>query len=799
MKNIFFFFLGFFFSLNAQITLKGKITESSTGASVPEVMLFIIEKNQDFYSDANGNYSTSLPQGTYTLEIYADGYPDKSRKIVLDAHKTLNIKLSKKIVTTKDITREEKLKIQDIIITKRNKKIVNVKSPQMGVNNLDAETIKKIPAVLGEVDVVKSLTLLPGVSTSGEASGGFNVRGGGEDQNQVLQDNANLYNTTHLFGFFSVFHPDAIKDLNLYKGSIPSRFGGRIASVLDISLRKGSNKEFEIRGGIGSVSSRLTVEGPIKKDKSSFLIAGRGSYAHLFMTAAGEQNSARFVDLTARSDFKLSDKDDLSTTVYLSKDNFEIAGSFKNTYGNLLASINWKHKFNSILTSNTHLSGTNYFYGMNINLIGLDWKTNLKNLKFNYDLTHKVNNKLTLDYGLNSTYYQFNPGTIKAYGKSVVKNSQIPYKQAIENAIYINGEHELFENLTVQYGLRYSHYARLGKQSIRNYIDGAVGFNGIVYIPGKYDGSIEYKKNEIMKIYEGVEPRLAFSYLINKNNSIKASYTKTTQYIHLISNTSSATPLDIWAPSGVFIEPQRGDQISLGYFSKIDGGRYSIELESYYKRTKNRLDYVDGASLIAEQYIEEGLLPVKARSYGVELLLRKNKGDLTGWLSYTLSKAEQKSSKLFKGDKGINDGEYYNSSQDRTHDFSATLMYQWNKQWSFASNFIYQTGRPLSLANSTYTFEDLPITNFGKRNDGRLPAYHRFDVSATYVPPRKKPTKWFKIKNYEKEWVFSIYNIYNRHNYNSIAFKQNIESQKSEIIGTYIFGIIPSITFNFNF
>ncbi|TDL99722.1 MAG: hypothetical protein C4K58_00235 [Flavobacteriaceae bacterium] len=792
----FFLLSSFAFS---QITLSGKVVDSKTANIIVDPLIVVTQSDKEVKVDPSGNFSVSLPSGSYTLEVYAEGYNDQIQNLELNQDTSVSIQLVPKEEKSEQ-AKSSDLRISDIVLTKKTKK-VDIASPQMGINKLDGAQIKEMPAVLGESDVIKSLTMLPGVTTGGESSGGFNVRGGAEDQNQVMQDNAMLYNTTHLFGFFSVFHPDAVESLDLYKGSIPARYGGRIASVLDVRLKEGNQDSLRVMGGIGTVSSRIMAEGPIQKGKSSFMVAGRSSYAHLFLPLFDNPNSARFSDLTLKTDFDLSPKDHLSVNSYLSRDVFLFEESISNNYGNIVLGTNWQRKISPNLTSNAHLSYTKFFYNLELDFLGLEFNSNMSHLKADLGFRHKISPNFSLDYGLGATYYDENPGTLNPFGSnSQVVPEQFQHKLGLESALYLSAEHKVDPKLNISYGLRYSMFQRLGPFTTLDYINGPIGVGPDgKYIKGAYKGELSYGNGEVLASFDGLEPRFGLSYQFNENNSLKAAYNKSTQYIHLISNTTSSTPLDIWELSNPFVQPQRADQISLGYFSNLDKGMYSLEIESYYKRTKNRLDYIDGAQLIAEKYIEQQILPGIARSYGIEFLFRKNRGDLTGWIAYTLSRAEQKSYNLGLGDLGVGEGVYYTSNQDRTHDLTLTGMYKLNDRWRFATNFVYQTGKPFSLVNSAYYFEGIYAGNFGQRNDSRIPDYHRLDLSATYTPPGNRPTKWLHLDSYKKEWVFSIYNVYNRHNYTSINFNQNEDTLQPQIVGTYIFGIVPSVTFNFEF
>ena len=667
----------------------------------------------------------------------------------------------------------------------------------MSVSKLKSETIKKIPVVLGEVDIIKSIQLLPGVTNTGEGSAGFNVRGGAADQNLVLLDEGIIYNTSHLFGFFSVFNADAIKDVKLYKGGIPAQFGGRVSSVLDVRQKDGNSKNFELNGGIGAISSRLSAEGPVFKDKGSFLIAGRASYAHLFLQAANQDNSASFYDLNLKTNYNINSKNKLYLSGYFGRDDFNFGANFFSAYGNASGSLRWNHIFNDKLFSNLSLVYSDYDYQLDFIAFDFDWLSEIINYNIKYDLSYFKSNKLKLNFGLNSIYYDFNPGEINPTSPaSSINRLILDPKRALESGIYTSAEYKVSKKLTATFGLRFSNFNRLGGQPLFNYENNQpVVYNETlgVYEEGNVIGVTDFDTNETIERFNNLEPRLAMAYQFNDNTSVKAGYSRTAQYIHLLSNTISVTPLDVWAPSGKFIKPQLSDQYAIGYFRNFKAKTYSLEIEAYYKTVANRIDYVDGSDLIGQNTIETEILNGELRAYGLEFLFKKTKGDFTGWLAYTISRAEQRTPGGAAGGPGINNGDWYYAAHDRTHDISLTGSYQFNKKWNFGANIIYQTGRPVTFPDGQFVFEGINVPNFSSRNESRLTAYHRIDVSATYVPNKKPDNKW------KGEWVFGIYNIYNRRNAASIAFGQNRETGANEATRTAIFGIVPSVSYNFKF
>lgn len=777
-----FSFLGF---SQEKVTLSGTISGSENNETLSGVNIYFSEINDGTITNEYGFYSTSLPKGEYTVYISSLGY------------ETLTDTLSLTGNMRKDYTlKPESANLDEVIITS-NKEKINIRKPEMSVNKLPISTIKKMPVVMGEVDILKSILQLPGVTNAQEGSTGFNVRGGSVDGNLVLLDEAIVYNTSHLYGFFSVFNADVIKNLKLYKGGIPANFGGRASSVLDIYQKEGNNRKYHASGGIGAISSRLMVEGPIVKDKGSFVVAGRSSYAHLFLKLTDKPYSASFYDLNAKLNYRLNENNKVFVSGYFGNDNMKLDNLLTNNYGNAVFNFRWNHIFSNKVFSNASVIFSDYKYALKIKPAGLKWNSNIRNYNFKYDLKHYVSNNFVLSYGLNSIYYQFNPGTITPFGDEQITNPyQLSKKYAFENALYISAEHKLSEKLSVNYGLRYSNFQRLGKEEINRYANNeAVVFNPElqIYEEATPIGTTTYKKNKKIIDFENFEPRLAMAYALNNNQSIKLSYNRMSQYVHLISNTASATPLDIWAPSDQYLKPEISDQVALGYFQNFKNDQFSLEVETFYKKIKNKADYIDGADLIANDALERVLLNGEARSYGLELLVKKNTGKLTGWLAYTLSKAEQRTPGRNVDEPGINNGEWYRANFDKLHNLSLNASYQLTDKWSFGGIFTFQTGKAATFPNGKYEYQGIVISNYGARNENSLAAYHHLDLSATYTP--KPHTK----KRWKGEWAFSIYNVYNRRNAASYTFSQNSTSGLSEAKRISIFGIIPSVSYNFKF
>ncbi len=776
-----------------KFTISGTITEASSNETLIGVTIAIPELATGVTTNEYGFYSITLDQGEYQIIVSYLGFQEINEPISLNQNLKMNFELI-----------ESAEQLDEVVVTEDVERL-DVRKPQMSVNALSIATVKKIPVILGEADVIKSILLLPGVTNAGEGASGFNVRGGAADQNLILLDEAIIFNSSHLFGFFSVFNPDAIKDIKLYKGGIPARYGGRVSSVLDIFQKEGNSKKFKVNGGIGAVASRLLLEGPIVKDKAAFLIGGRGSYAHLFLPLFDLDNTAYFYDLNTKLSYNINDKNSIYLSGYFGRDVFGISDSFVNTYGNSVGNFRWNHLFSDKLFSNLSLIYSDYDYGLKLDFVGFDWNSGIENFNVKYDLKHYLNDKLQINYGINNIYYSFNPGKIEpSNSESGIVTNQLTKKYANEFAAYIAAEHKVTKDLSLGYGIRFSNFIRLGQDEINIYENNnPILFDPflLVYQEANPIGIDNLNRSGSLATFSNFEPRASLAYTINDKSSIKASYTRLAQYLHLLSNTSSPTPLDVWTPSGPFTKPQLLDQYALGYFKNFKNGDYSLETEVFYKDIQNRIDYIDGANLIANNAIETVILNGEARAYGLELLLKKNEGRFQGWFAYTLSKSEQRTpgrtSTIDNGrsnlETGINFSEWYNTPYDKTHDISIYASYEASKKWSINTNFVFQTGQPTNYPIGQFKFQNLNIPYYGLRNQERLPSYHRIDLSATLTP--KKNAK----RKRKTEWVFSIYNVYNRKNAASINFRRNADTGANEAVRTSIFGIVPAVTYNFKF
>ena len=784
MRKIIFLFLllnfNFIYTQNS-FTISGYVQDNSNNELIIGASVIVKELQIGTVTNNYGFFSLTLVEGDYDLIFQSLGFEDQSLNFSLNRNISVNIFLN------------ENVESLDEVILSKNIEDVDVELPLLSMNILSGKTIRQTPVVFGESDLLKTIQLLPGVSSAGEGASGFNVRGGAADQNLILFDEAIIYNSSHLFGLFSVFNSDAIKEVKLYKGGIPSSYGGRISSVLDVYQKDGNNQKLQANGGIGSISSRFLVEGPIQKNKSSFLLASRGSYAHLFLKLTDIENVAYFYDLNTKSNFVINDKNKIFVSGYFGRDVFKLQDTFSNTYGNSTFNFRWNHLINEKTFSNTSVIYSNYYYGLKLDFGGFDWNSSIKNLNLKFDIKNYFSNEFQFNYGLNIIYFDFNPGEISPLTpNSGINYSKLNSKYAVESSAYFDIINKISPNLSVRYGLRFNQFLRLRQQGLQSYInDDPLDFdeNLKIYNPANPLIYSFDNNSSVFKTFNNVEPRINVSYSF-KDQSLKASYNRLNQYLHLISNTSSPTPLDIWVPSGPYLKPQKLDQFALGFYKNAKSLRFESEL--FYKKIKNKLDYVDGADLVGNDNIETVVIAGDARAFGIEFLLKKISGRHKYWIAYTLSKSEQKTPGRNSIETGINFSKWYNTPYDKTHDLSINSEYKINDKLKLVGNFIYQTGQPTNYPNSQYNYMNLNIPNFGERNSSRLPHYHRLDINLTLKPKKNN-------RKIESTWVFGIYNLYNRDNANSIIFRRNNETLKNEAVQISIFGIVPSVTYNFKF
>ena len=757
------------FSQN-KFTISGTIKDSTTGESIIGASVSIAElKETGTVSNAYGFYSLTIPTGKYTVTTQVIGYSAQSVQVNLLQNTIINFNLSSRSTSLKEV------------VIGAEKKNDNITNPEMGVEKLDVKQIAAIPVLFGEKDILKTLQLLPGIESAGDGNSGFYVRGGGSDQNLILLDEAPVYDASHLLGFFSVFNSDAIKDVTVYKGDEPAQYGGRLSSVLDIKMNDGNDQNYIISGGIGLIASRISIEGPIVKHKGSFIICARRTYADLFLKLSSDSNlnqsSLYFYDINIKANYELGKKDHLYLSGYFGKDVLGFGNTFSINWGNTTGTLRWNHLFSDKLFSNASFIVSNYTDNIGINFSGtsIGIVSRIQDYGFKYDFQYYMSDVSTLNFGLNSTYHQIVPGEIVAENNSQVSTLNLTDDYSWENSLYLSNILKPTSSFSLEYGVRLTAFSVLGPGDFYNYNTAT----------GQTLDTTVYKSGQFVKTYINPEPRISASYTLNKVSSIKASYARNTQNIHLLNNTTTENPTDQWIPSTNYIQPEISDQVSLGYFRNFVDNTYEFSIEGYYKQVQNLLDYRDNAQLEYNENIESQLLFGQGRAYGVELFLKKKYGKFNGWIGYTLSSAQQQIA-------GVNNGSWYNSPQDRPNDLSVVGIYQASKKWSFSATFVYYTGNPVTFPSGKYDVDGNVYFYYTSRNGYRMPPYSRLDIGAT-VQCKKR-------KNFEANWTFSIYNVYDRWNAYTITFQQNPNNtSETQAIQTTLFGIIPSVTYNFKF
>jgi len=779
------------FDLQAQakFTISGYIKDASNGEALIGAAVYIKELGTGNATNEYGFYSITISAGTYTVSYSYVGYQVSAQTVQLDKPVELNVEL-----------KAESEELEEVVVTAELEQ-ANAKNAEMSTNKMEIKTLLKLPPLFGEVDVLRSIQLLPGVSTVGEGASGFNVRGGSVGQNLILLDEAPVYNSSHLFGFFSVFNPDAVKDVKLYKGAIPAHYGGRLASILDVRMKEGNNKKTEVTGGIGTVFSRLAVEGPILKDKASFIIAARRSYidvlAKPFVPLLKDGGALNFYDLTLKANYKINQKNQVYLSGYFGRDNFRFDKRQGFNWGNTTSTIRWNHLYNDRLFSNVTLVYSNYDYKLQFgkdNRNNFSWKSSISNFIFRPQFTYFINSKNELNFGADAIYYTFTPADAVGVTNGKAVDVSLDKKYNLETALHIGNKQTLNDVLSVDYGIRFSNFQYFGPGSAYTYNDTVPGLRRTP------TGEIKYKKGQSIANYSNWEPRFSFKIQSSETSSIKGSYNRMVQYLHLISNTTASNPLDVWTPTSNNIKPEIGDQFTLGYFKDVGSQhQYEVSVEGYLRYTKNQIDYIDGADLLINRYLEGDLLSGKGRAYGVETYLQKKTGKITGWVSYTLGRTELKVD-------GINNNEWYKARYNQTHNLKVVAFYDINARWSVSTNFVFSSGTPTTFPTSRYVQQGIvvPYNANNARNNVTIPSYHRLDISFK-LEGRKVSKKGVARKNTDN-WVFSVYNVYARKNPFSIYFSQeDVRTTSGETIKTHatklsIIGtLIPSISYNFKF
>lgn len=765
------------FSYAQRYTISGNIKDASTGEEIVGASVTIKGQTVGTVTNVYGYYSLTLPQGNYTILYKCLGFMDEEREVKLEKNVTLNVELK-----TRDV------KLKEVEVTARAKDD-NIQEKRIGTVTMDIQTVKSLPAFMGEVDVLKSIQLMPGIQTAGEGSAGFNVRGGTTDQNLILLDEATVYNASHLFNFFSVFNSDAIKDIDVYKAGIPARYGGRLSSLLDVRMKDGNSKRFSASGGVGLISSRLTLEGPIVKEKGSFIVSGRRTYGDLFLKLSSDPsisgNRLYFYDFNLKGNYRINENNRIYLSGYYGRDVLAFEKLFGFDWGNATQTLRWNHLFNKKLFSNVTAIFSDFNYGIAIDFNetqNFKITSKIRDYGLKADLTYYPNPYNSIYFGANSTYHIFRPSDVNPIrSTSIVNKTSLDPKYALETAYYVDHEWKPSELFRLRYGVRYVMFNNLGPS--KEYLYAADGKT--------VKDTAKYGSNELIKTWDGFEPRISASYSFNEFSSVKASFDKTQQFIHQTSNTASTLPTDLWIPSGLYVAPQIGYQYSLGYFREIKR-EYEASVEGYYKDMRNQIDFKDNARLILNDKIDRELLVGKGWSYGAEFMVKKNSEILSGWLSYTWSKTQRQI-------PGINNGNPYFPVNDRRHNFNIVANYKFKERYTLSSTWVYYTGKPASFPSGTYEYDGNILPLYTERNGYRLPDYHRMDLSFTIDAKKKEGSK------FESSWNFSIYNVYSRFNVYSIVFSQKTDTKGNPIGAPVAQEValfarpIPSVTWNFKF
>lgn len=749
-----------------KFTLSGHVKDASSGEELIGATIYIEELKTGGVTNVYGFYSLTIPKGIYHVRYSYIGF--ESATLTIDLHKSQIQNIEMKVLEST---------LNEVII-KGQADNEDIRSAEMGVVKMDIKEIKKIPVLFGEQDIIKTLTLMPGVSSGGEGKGGFYVRGGNTDQNLILLDEAPVYNANHLMGFFSVFNSDALKDIKLYKAGIPAQFGGRLSSVLDIHMKEGNSKKYTVSGGLGLISSRLTIEGPIVQDKGSFIVSGRRTYADLLLGLVDKDFSGVdlfFYDLNAKANYRIGDKDRIFISGYFGRDKLG-TDNFGFNWGNTTGTLRWNHIFTNRLFSNTSFIYSSYDYEININMSNSDFQitSGIEDYHLKQDFSFFANPNNTIKFGFDVIYHTFKPGELTSEGETETNNIIIDKKHAFESGLYLSNEQKIGSRIMIDYGVRLSMFNEVGPGTIYQYDN-----------VGNITNEQEYTDLELIKTYWVPEPRFSMSYLLNEQSSVKASYQRNAQYIHLLSASTSDNPTDVWLPSSSLIKPEKADQYSVGYFRNFMDNIFEASIEVYYKNMYDLVDYQDGADVLLNEHVEADLVFGHGRSYGIEMLLKKRLGKFTGWIGYTLSKTERQFD-------DINNGNWFSARQDRTNDVSIVGMYDISNKISVSATWIYYTGDAVTMPSGQYTIDGNIVPLYTERNGYRMPDYHRLDLSLTL--------KGKQTKKFQSSWNFSIYNAYARENAYSISFQESETIPGTmEAVQFSLFSIIPSVTWNFKF
>jgi len=770
----------------AQVRLSGYVRSEASGEVIRYAQVSADGQAVRVESNQDGFFVLALPRGEHVIRIRAVGYTPSVTALVVEQSLTRDFSL-----------RPMPFELEEISVAgDRDSSDADPGSIEMSTTRLDLKTIKLVPVVMGELDPIRTLTLLPGVTTLSDFSTGFSVRGGSADQNLILLDESTIYNPAHVFGFFSVFNGDAIDDVKLYKGAIPARFGGRLSSVLDVRQREGNAREFEGAATVGLLSSRLSLEGPLPGRSGSYLVAGRRTYADLFLKLSSDpdlnQNVAYFYDLNVKGNLRLGTTGALLASGYFGRDRFKVAERFSAGWGNAAGTLRWNQAFGNRLFSKVTFTVSDYDYGLEFLGIGRDlaWSSRIGGMDLKVGQTFHVANGNLLEFGGELVGHDIQPGSIRPVGDSPVLPIDLQPRTGLAPALHASHEIDLSPRVSVRYGLRWAGFRRTGPGTIYRYADDRpVRYDPILgrYERGVVVDSTRYPDGGAISSFGGLEPRISLRVGVSDRASLKASYARTRQFLHLVSNTNSPTPVDIWEPVGPYLEPQVSDQVALGYATNWGGEAYELSVEGYYKRLTRVTDFIPGADLALNDRLETEMLQGDGRAVGFELYARKRTGKLTGWVSYTLSRSERRVRGSGPADPGINGGRYYPSPYDKTHDLSIVAFLPLSRRGTVGGTFVAASGLPATYPVSRYQYGGLQVIEYGDRNAARLPAYHRLDLTFTRSTGRS-------------QLQLGLFNLYNRFNAQSISFQQAEDNPLLvEAVQTSIFGIVPSISYTFRF
>lgn len=760
-------------------TVSGYIKDKSNGEELIGVTVYVNELQTGTVTNVYGFYSLTLSPGTYHLQFSYIGFTTQVKEITLTSNIELNMNLAPEV-----------MEMEEIVVT-AERDDANVTSLQMSKREINIDQVRKLPAVMGEVDIIKNVQMQPGVISAGEGTSSYFVRGGSADQNLILIDEAPIYDPSHLFGLFSVFNADVIKESELYRGGIPSRFGGRLSSILEVRTKDGNNQHVAGSGGIGSLASRLMVEGPLRKDKSSFIVSGRRSYADLFLKAAGKTNTVSFYDINTKLNWKPDNKNRYYLAFYAGRDEFNLDQNLGFGWGNATGTFRWNHLFSDRLFSNTTLIASNFDYKLDFDdpLQGFIWKSRVQQFSINNDLTYFITPENELSFGYQISYRRFQPGVISPNSEnSIYETVRMDKQFALDHAIYIDNQQKLSNKVNISYGARLSIFQNIGKADIAVYADPTDN------VTITRTDTLHYGSFENIKTYINVEPRFSLRYAVNDRSSIKASYNRMVQNTHLITNGTIPVPFNTWNPSGYYLKPQIADQIALGYFRNLNDRNIELSAEAFYKELQDVTEFADNANVFFNKDLAVEFRQGQSTAYGIEFLAEKTEGKFTGFASYTLSK-------VTRTIPGVNQGRAYLANYDRRHVFNAAATYEFSSKWTFGATFTYSSGRPITIPSGRYEFEDYNVDMITERNAYKLAPIHRLDLSATLTPQKNRDRKW------HGQWVFSLYNVYNRQNPFTL-YTRTMQDEDGNIVGdgsqkearmVYLFPVIPSVTYNFKF